>query len=119
MAAPTGLRRIGPATYELGTDYRPGMRVPVRVFAGEKLLGDQIEPVRFEQFIYRRGDLPAGLTYNQAQLVRRIEQPIQMIIQPKHRLPVASHRFKQPHPVQQTGVVHADMRLVRLDEPIV
>ena len=45
MAAPAGLRRIGPATYELGTDYRPGMRVPVRVFAGEKLLGEMDDQV--------------------------------------------------------------------------
>ena len=45
MAAPPGLRPIGPAIYELGTDYRPGMRVPVRVFAGEKLLTEMDEQV--------------------------------------------------------------------------
>ena len=45
MAAPRGLRSIGPATYELGADYRPGMRVPVRVFAGEKLLAEMDEQV--------------------------------------------------------------------------
>ena len=45
MAAPPGLRPIGPATYELGADYRPGMRVPVRVFAGEKLLAEMDEQV--------------------------------------------------------------------------
>jgi tRNA-splicing ligase RtcB len=45
MAAPPGLRSIGPATYELGCDYRPGMRVPVRVFAGEKLLREMDEQV--------------------------------------------------------------------------
>ncbi len=45
MAAPPGLRRIGPATYELGADYRPGMRVPVRVFAGENLLAEMDEQV--------------------------------------------------------------------------
>jgi tRNA-splicing ligase RtcB len=45
MAALRGLRPIGPATYELGVDYRPGMRVPVRVFAGEKLLAEMDEQV--------------------------------------------------------------------------
>jgi tRNA-splicing ligase RtcB len=45
MAAPPGLRSIGPATYELGTGYRPGMRVPVRVFAGEKLVAEMDEQV--------------------------------------------------------------------------
>ena len=45
MAAPPGLRPIGPAAYELGVDYRPGMRVPVRVFAGEKLLAEMDEQV--------------------------------------------------------------------------
>ena len=45
MAAPPGLRAIGPATYELGVDYRPGMRVPVRVFAGENLLAEMDEQV--------------------------------------------------------------------------
>jgi tRNA-splicing ligase RtcB len=45
VAAPSGLRPIGPATYELGADYRSGMRVPVRVFAGEKLLAEMDEQV--------------------------------------------------------------------------
>ena len=45
MAAPPGLRPIGPATYELGAGYRPGMRVPVRIFAGEPLLAEMDEQV--------------------------------------------------------------------------
>ena len=45
MSAPPGLRAIGPATYELGAGYRPGMRVPVRVFASEKLLAEMDEQV--------------------------------------------------------------------------
>jgi tRNA-splicing ligase RtcB len=45
MAAPPGLRPIRPATYELGLGYRDGMRVPVRVFAGEKLLAEMDEQV--------------------------------------------------------------------------
>jgi len=45
MAAPPGLRPIGPATYELEVGYRPEMRVPVRVFAGEKLLAEMDEQV--------------------------------------------------------------------------
>ena len=38
MAAPESLQRIGPASWELGADFRDGMRVPVRVFASESLV---------------------------------------------------------------------------------
>ncbi len=34
------LRRIGPAAFELARDFRPGMRVPVRVFGSEKLVAE-------------------------------------------------------------------------------
>ena len=45
MAAPAALRRIGPATYELGKDFRPGMRVPVRVFGSEKIVSEMDDQV--------------------------------------------------------------------------
>src|SRR3990172_2563609 len=45
MAAPASLRRIGPATYELGKDFRPGMRVPVRVFGSEKIVSEMDDQV--------------------------------------------------------------------------
>jgi len=45
MAAPATLRRIGPATYELGKDFRPGMRVPVRVFGSEKIVSEMDDQV--------------------------------------------------------------------------
>jgi tRNA-splicing ligase RtcB len=48
MPAPASIRCIRPAVYELATDYRPGMRVPVRVFASEKLLREMDDKV-FEQ----------------------------------------------------------------------
>jgi len=38
VGIPTGLRRIGPALFELAPGFRPGMRVPVRVFASDALL---------------------------------------------------------------------------------
>jgi tRNA-splicing ligase RtcB len=48
MAAPSLIKPLGPALYELPTRYREGMRVPVRVFATEKLLADMDDKV-FEQ----------------------------------------------------------------------
>ena len=38
MPAPEGIQRIGDGTWELPPTLRPGMRVPVRVFATEDLL---------------------------------------------------------------------------------
>jgi len=48
MAAPSLIERLGPALYELPTRFRGGMRVPVRVFATEKLLAEMDDKV-FEQ----------------------------------------------------------------------
>jgi tRNA-splicing ligase RtcB (3'-phosphate/5'-hydroxy nucleic acid ligase) len=48
VGAPSGIRRIGPASWELGTEYRAEMRVPVRIFASEKLLAEMDDKV-FEQ----------------------------------------------------------------------
>ena len=48
MAAPASIRRLRPGVFELGTHFRPGMRVPVRVFASEKLLAEMDDKV-FEQ----------------------------------------------------------------------
>jgi len=45
MAAPPTLRRIGPACFELGTAFREGMRVPVRVFGSEKLVMEMDDQV--------------------------------------------------------------------------
>jgi tRNA-splicing ligase RtcB len=45
MAAPAALRRIGPATYELGREFRPGMHVPVRVFGSEKIVAEMDDQV--------------------------------------------------------------------------
>jgi tRNA-splicing ligase RtcB len=45
MPPPPTLERVGPATWELPTDFRDGMRVPVRVFASEKLLADMDDQV--------------------------------------------------------------------------
>jgi tRNA-splicing ligase RtcB len=42
------MRRVGAGLWELGTDYRTGMRVPVRVYASEKLLSEMDDKV-FEQ----------------------------------------------------------------------
>jgi tRNA-splicing ligase RtcB (3'-phosphate/5'-hydroxy nucleic acid ligase) len=38
VSAPATLRRVGPAEWELPVGARPGMRVPVRVFASEELV---------------------------------------------------------------------------------
>jgi hypothetical protein len=38
MPAPASIRCVRPGVYELAPGYRPGMRVPVRVVASEKLL---------------------------------------------------------------------------------
>jgi len=45
MAAPASLRRVGEACFELDVGYRPGMRVPVRVFGSEKLVGEMDDQV--------------------------------------------------------------------------
>ena len=48
MAAPPSIRCVQPGVYELGMDFRSGMRVPVRVFASEKLVREMDDKV-FEQ----------------------------------------------------------------------
>ena len=48
MTAPAEIRRVRPGVWELGTAFRAGMRVPVRVFATEKLLAEMDDKV-FEQ----------------------------------------------------------------------
>jgi tRNA-splicing ligase RtcB len=48
MPLPSLIERVGPAVYELPKQFRAGMRVPVRVFATEKLLAEMDEKV-FEQ----------------------------------------------------------------------
>ena len=48
MAAPASIRLVRPCVWELGTEFRSGMRVPLRVFASEKLLLDMDDKV-FEQ----------------------------------------------------------------------
>ena len=48
MAAPAAIQRLGPCVWELGPDHREGMRVPVRIFASDKLLAEMDEKV-FEQ----------------------------------------------------------------------
>src|SRR5437763_17167160 len=45
MAAPAGIRRVDEAVWELPPTFRPGMRVPVRLFATEGLLGELDEQV--------------------------------------------------------------------------
>ncbi len=45
MGRPPRLRAIGPATYELPVDFRPGMRVPVRVYGTEKLVAEMDDQV--------------------------------------------------------------------------
>jgi tRNA-splicing ligase RtcB len=40
VAQPAGVQRIGANLYELAPGFRPGMRVPVRVFASEKLVSE-------------------------------------------------------------------------------
>jgi len=45
MAAPGDLQRVAPATWELRAGFRPGMRVPVRVFGSEKLVREMDDQV--------------------------------------------------------------------------
>ncbi len=45
MGSPPELRRAGAATWELPADWRPGMRVPVRVFGSEKLVREMDDQV--------------------------------------------------------------------------
>lgn len=45
MPAPPGIREIAPACFELAPGYRPGMRVPVRVFATRALLDEMDDQV--------------------------------------------------------------------------
>jgi len=45
MGRPPLLRSMGPATYELPVDFRPGMRVPVRVYGTEKLVAEMDDQV--------------------------------------------------------------------------
>ena len=45
MAAPEQLQPIGPAVYELGADFRAGMRVPARIFGSQKLVADMDDQV--------------------------------------------------------------------------
>jgi tRNA-splicing ligase RtcB len=45
MTAPAQLRKIRPGVYELPQGFRPGMRVPVQVFASEKLIAEMDEQV--------------------------------------------------------------------------
>src|SRR5437870_13229294 len=45
MAAPAGIRRVDEAVWELPPTFRPGMRVPVRLFATEGLLAEMDEQV--------------------------------------------------------------------------
>src|SRR5207237_8882126 len=45
MAAPAGIRRVDEAVWELPPTFRPGMRVPVRLFATEGLLGEMDDQV--------------------------------------------------------------------------
>jgi len=40
VARPEGVRRVGANLYELAPGFRPGMRVPVRLFASEKLIAE-------------------------------------------------------------------------------
>ncbi len=48
MPAPVSMRCLRPGVYELAPGFRPGMRVPVRVYASEKLLHAMDDKV-FEQ----------------------------------------------------------------------
>ena len=45
MARPDTLKRIGWARYELPMDFRPGMRVPVRVYGTDKLVAEMDDQV--------------------------------------------------------------------------
>jgi tRNA-splicing ligase RtcB (3'-phosphate/5'-hydroxy nucleic acid ligase) len=40
VTAPAHLLRLAPSTFELGTSFFPGMRVPVRIFGSEKLVAE-------------------------------------------------------------------------------
>ena len=40
MAAPPQIQNVAPGVYELPPSFREGMRVPVRVFASEKILAE-------------------------------------------------------------------------------
>jgi tRNA-splicing ligase RtcB len=48
MSRPPGLLRIDPNTFELAPGFRPGMRVPVRLFASDELVA-QLDDQVFEQ----------------------------------------------------------------------
>ena len=50
MGAPALIRQLGPAAHELPAQFRQDMRVPVRVFATEKLLAEMDEQV-FQQAV--------------------------------------------------------------------
>ncbi len=50
MGAPALIRQVGPAVHELPSQFREGMRVPVRVFATEKLLAEMDDQV-FQQAV--------------------------------------------------------------------
>ncbi|MDH3212159.1 MAG: RtcB family protein [Myxococcales bacterium] len=45
MGRPPKLRAIGPASYELPIGFKPGMRVPVRVYGTEKLVAEMDDQV--------------------------------------------------------------------------
>ena len=45
MTAPPSLIRIGPAEYELPVGFRAAMRVPARIYASEKLVGEMDDQV--------------------------------------------------------------------------
>jgi tRNA-splicing ligase RtcB len=45
MPSPPSLHRVGPAEYELPADFRKGMRVPARIYASEKLVGEMDDQV--------------------------------------------------------------------------
>jgi tRNA-splicing ligase RtcB len=45
MSVPSGIKQLGPAQFELGQDFRGGMRVPVRLFGSPALLAAMDEQV--------------------------------------------------------------------------
>ncbi|UCE84546.1 MAG: RtcB family protein, partial [Deltaproteobacteria bacterium] len=45
MVPPKTLRKVGPGVFELGTDFRKGMRVPVRLFATDELAREMDDQV--------------------------------------------------------------------------
>ncbi len=61
MTPPPQLKQIAPAVFELSRDFNPGMRVPARVLATEKLLST-LEPAVFQQ-IANVAKLPGILKY--------------------------------------------------------